>query len=743
MSTSSVAFELFHPRVQQWIWKAEWKDLRDIQEKAARPMLEGASDVLLASATASGKTEAVFLPLATLLAENERQPGVDVLYISPLKALINDQDTRITSIMEAIDVPVHRWHGDVAHSKKRKVVKEPEGVLLITPESLEALFVRRGDQVSRLFADLTAVVVDELHAYIGTERGRQLQSLLHRIELCLDRRVRRVAMSATLGDMVTAADFLRPGESGQVVLVQSDAVGQEVRLQIRGYLHKPSAIEHKEAEVVSSGGEVSLEDEISGDVIEISEHLYATLRGGRHLVFANRRADVELYSDLLRRASERYGVPNEFLPHHGSLDRTLREEAEDRLRESPGPATVIATTTLELGIDIGAVESIAQVGPPWSVMSMRQRLGRSGRRGDPAVLRIYVQEPAIDERTPPHDQLRSSIVQAIAMVRLLVERWYEPPPHGALHLSTLVQQVLSSIAQKGGIRAVETWRELCSSGPFRAVDRDAFARFLRCLAHHDLVVQTHDGEIVLGLMGERLVNDYEFYAAFVAGEEYRVVTGSKTLGSLPIHVPLIPGRYMIFGGRRWRIESVDDEKRIVYVLAASGGRPPLFGGTGAMIHDRVREEMRRVYQDNEIPPFVDARGRGLLIEGRETFRRFALDRGHLVDWGKSVVLFPWVGDRALHTLALWLGHWGLDASPEGEAVLIEKTSEEEVVATLEALVSEDAPSDVELARGVSNKVIEKHHRFLDEELLTTDYASSHLDIKGAVRAVRAMVGASD
>ena len=311
--------------------------------------------------------------------------------------------------------------------------------------------------------------------------------------------------------------------------------------------------------------------------------------------------EVELFADLLRRVSERANLTNEFWPHHGSLAREIREAAEEKLRSSR-PATVIATTTLELGIDIGAVDSIAQIGPPISVSSLTQRLGRSGRKpGAPSVIRIYVREQEISPRTPTNDQLRVSLVQTVAMIRLLLQRWVENPPPASLHLSTLVQQVLSLIAQHGGFRAPEAYLSLCSSGPFASVSRSDFAQLLRDMASHELITQTHDGTIVLDLPGERLVNHYDFYAAFTTPDEWRLIAGSRLLGTLPITSPLVVRSFLIFAGRRWRIVRIDEGRREVGLQHAPGGLVPRFDGHGALIHDRVREEMLRVYMDKDVP----------------------------------------------------------------------------------------------------------------------------------------------
>ena len=177
----SSAFERFHEGVRRWVWDQGWTALRPVQERAAEPILNGSTDVIISAPTAGGKTEAAFLPIASRLAEADLQ-GLGCVCVSPLKALINDQADRLTPLFERVGLPLTPWHGDVAQGRKQKLLQDRRGVLLITPESLEALFVLRGSQIPRLFQDLRYVVVDELHSFIDTERGRQLQSLLNRVE---------------------------------------------------------------------------------------------------------------------------------------------------------------------------------------------------------------------------------------------------------------------------------------------------------------------------------------------------------------------------------------------------------------------------------------------------------------------------------------------------------------------------------------------------------------------------------
>ncbi|MCB2261391.1 MAG: DEAD/DEAH box helicase, partial [Candidatus Thiosymbion ectosymbiont of Robbea hypermnestra] len=586
--------------VQRWLFKQGWRALRPVQAAATEPILGGKQDIVIAAGTAAGKTEAAFLPiLSRLNLEDEQglaESGCRVLYIAPLKALINDQYGRIEDMTEGMQIPVLRWHGDVGTAPKQAFTKRPDGILQITPESLEAILMRRGHQAPKLFGALRYMVIDELHAFIGSERGKQLQSLLHRIERLIGRHVPRIGLSATLGDPELAVAFIRPGS--KAILIEEKGGGSDIRLQLRGY--RASAPNMKVLAEGSPDG---------GDATEqIATHLFEVLRGSNNLIFANRRQQVEQLADKLRERSEKMRVPNEFHPHHGSLAKELREQVEDALKQETRPVTVVCTSTLEMGIDIGWMKSIAQVGVPPSVASMRQRLGRSGRRGEPAVLRIYLEEEKLSSQSSLSDALRVGTVQAAAMVRLLVRGWIEPPWIAGLHLSTLAHQILALIAQYGGITARHAWDILCADGPFANIEQTRFIELLRSMGTHELIEQSDGGLLLHGHLGERLAGHYSFYAVFPAPEEFVLYAGDKRLGSLPIDRPLLPDSYLIFAGRRWRVLRVDTERHLIELAPAPSGKaPPFNNGVGRLVADEIREEMRRLYLDDGEPEFLDSR----------------------------------------------------------------------------------------------------------------------------------------
>ncbi|MCF3500511.1 DEAD/DEAH box helicase [Stenotrophomonas geniculata] len=714
--SDSGAFHLLHPRIQRYLWAEQWEALREVQELAIPLVLRADQDVIIAASTASGKTEAAFLPALTHLLNTDEE-GL-IVYISPLKALINDQFERLQRLCEDLEVPVWPWHGDISGSTKQRFFKHPRGVLLITPESLEAMLCNRGTSVAAAFSKLIYIVVDELHAFIGSERGKQLQSLMHRIDVLLRRRTPRLGLSATLGDFSSAGRFLRAGPSPALVNAASN--DNALQLVIKGY-EEPGAPNGPEDEPTAPNA--------------VSQHLYRTLCGTNNLIFPNSRREVERYTHLLNRLSEQDGRPREFWPHHGSLSKEIRTDTEAALKQKERPATAVCTNTLELGIDIGAVKSIAQIGPPPSVASLRQRLGRSGRRkGEPAVLRGYVIENAIDADSPLETRLRLATVQTIASVFLLTQKWYEPPSVNGLHLSTLVQQLLSSIAQYGGLKAAQAYQLLCTDpGPFHGLSQDAFAELLRHLGQEQILIQDSSGLLLHGPVGDKLVNHYTFYAAFSVDEEFRIVASGKTLGTLPVSQLLSPDQRILFGGRTWLVEQVEDAQKTIYVAAAKGGNPPLFNGSGGQVHTQVRQTMRRLYQQELEPVFLDPTASRFLQEAQSAYFHLGMDGKLLLDQSSNLLLLTWLGDSANEAIACLLNAQGFVSQADRLGVEISKggRSLDDVIKVLGRIARTPAPSPETLLHSAKNLTTQKWDGLLPTRLLQRSYASLRLDLEEA------------
>ncbi|MCA9092496.1 MAG: DEAD/DEAH box helicase [Planctomycetaceae bacterium] len=428
--------ELLAEPIRRSLWRMGWQSLRPLQKQAISALLQDRGDLILSARTASGKTEAAFLPI---LSDISAQPlgSIRALYVGPLKALINDQFRRLEELCEYAEIPVHKWHGDVSGDRKRKLAERPGGVLLITPESMESLFINRSSLLTKLFHSLSFVVIDELHAMLGKERGSQLRSQLFRLQRHAVSEPRLIALSATMGDLDAAARWMRPDCPERVRILKDESGNKAIRYRIHSYLS-----DRRESD--------DLRDPERETPQQFHEDVYQNFRGSKNLIFANSKSMVETLTDRLNELGRSHGTGEEFLIHHGSLSREIREETE-RLMQADRAYTTVCSSTLELGIDIGNVRAVGQIGPCWSVSSLVQRLGRSGRHDHEAhQMRIFILAEAPDGRSTLEDRIYPDLLQSIAMTELMRERWVESPNVFPIDLSTLVQQVLSFIAETGG-----------------------------------------------------------------------------------------------------------------------------------------------------------------------------------------------------------------------------------------------------------------------------------------------------
>lgn len=711
------SFDRLHPEIRRWIRDEQWSELRPVQDSGVRAILSHERDVLIAAATAAGKTEAAFLPLLTRAADRAA-PGVSILYVSPLKALINDQHRRLDLLCERMGISLVRWHGDAPQGPKQRLRKRPEGVVLITPESIEALLLRRSDEARGLFGALDAIVIDELHAFLKGARGLHLASLLRRIDRLSGVRARRVGLSATVGDLGSAAAWMHPEDPSAVEVIEVNGGAPELKLQIRGY------VEPEE----SAGDELEQEQEQGGDALDqIADHLFSVLRGDNHLVFGGSRRTVEALSDRLLRRSDRTGVPNEFFPHHGSLSRELREELELRLKKGDLPTTAIATTTLELGIDLGSVKSVAQIGAPRSLASLRQRLGRSGRRkGAPAVLRIYVREQHVGRGADPLDRLRLEVVRAVASVRLLLARFVEAPGVDPAIATVAVHQVLSFIVQSGGVRADRLYDELCGAGPLSMLSGSDFIALLRWMARPDidLIEQAPDGALMLASEGEMATSQRDFYAVFDTDAEWTLVHGARTLGSIPISNVLAVGHLLGFAGRRWRVVDVDDPGKVLTVEAHASGRLPHFDRQSVEpIDDRLAAEMRAVLLDEDRPAYLDEAAYELLAEGRSVFDSLGLAACSMISSGKDTHVLTWRGTKMNGVLAIVLTAAGLECESHDVGVTVADIRPEEVAVILAQ--AGKGVSGIDLSCFVANLQVAKYDAYAPPDLLRKLWELGH------------------
>ena len=710
------AFDKLSRPIQKWIRGKNWQDLREIQKQAIHVIKGSDADLIISAPTAGGKTEAVFFPLLSqVIEDNSASTGFDILYIAPLKALINDQLRRLDEICKDVSIPVIPWHGDSSDAKKKKALTNPTGILLITPEALEAMFVLRGSEISHLFRGVRATIIDELHSIIDSERGVQVRSLLFRLEQALKRKVRKIGLSATLGEISLASRYLRQDDYESVAIIEDSTGISNLKLQLRGYIDSIKSIDSEET---------------TSALTSISNHIFNNLRGSNNLVFGGSKQNVEIISDRLAKLCENNKLPQEFYPHHANLTREHREFIEDRLRGENTPTTAVCTTTLELGLDIGSVKSVAQIGAPFNVASLRQRLGRSSRReGEAAILRQYVYEPKLNPNSNFAEKLRLRTIRAIAIIELLLEKWCEPPRPDALHLSTLVQQILSVISERSGATAQTLYKILCERGAFQQVSTKMFTDVLRCMGDKkvDLIEQTKTGLLLLGAKGEGLMSHFSFYATFQTTEEYRLVADGKVLGTIPISNIVIPGIMIIFSGRRWMITDVQDSERVIVVIPSNAGAPPKFGTDPGIVHDKVVEKMFELLENEVMPSYLNQVAAELLQEARESFVQMNFSKGRVASNGLGEWLIATrCGSVKATTLALALRSFGFNIQVfDG---FIEVMSNNTSLGLLEALELLTTNHKFNIFGGNVNLKSEKYHRYLNTFLLQQDALSSRLDV---------------
>jgi ATP-dependent Lhr-like helicase len=755
------AFTLLHPGVQKAIWSLNWKQLHQFQVQAINTVLQTEQHLVICAQTAGGKTEAAFLPILSRLAEKQYS-SVQAMYIGPLKALINDQFERLEFLCQHIDIPVHRWHGDVPANKKKALRESPGGVLLITPESLESNFINFGSFVSRIYQHLQFVVIDELHSFLSNVRGVHLRSLLARLVINAHCKPRIIGLSATLADPSAGCAFIAPDDPDSVDVI-NDTLGQrEVRFGMRAYLryaHWPNTPRLNPTQAQGLIEQVTTESFQNEHVLstrlsepkpgispapaaepdeldEIADDTLRAFKTSTNLIFGNSKQSLEILADRLHRRVRLEKWPNDpFVVHHGSLSKDLRSEAEELLK-SGKPTTALCSSTLEMGIDIGYVRAIGQLDPPWSVASMVQRLGRSGRReNDAAVMRMYVRDDSPCYKSTLTDLLFPNLLRAVALTRLMIGKWLEPVDAGQLHLSTLVHQILSCLKQTGGSIEPKLYQILVCEGPFRKVDRDQFRLVLRDLAQNELIEQMPQGELILAPAGERLTADADFYAAFQAPEEYSIRHGTEEIGKLQSSLVPPEEETLILGGRRWVVDEILHSSKIVVVSVSRGGKPPMFLGTSGEIHSRITEEMRAVLHDSDNPAYLDANGIVLLQAARQIATTSGLLRSDVLRCAGVIRWYPWVGTRALLTLGLHAKAAGIPHESDALSITYHFKSDDDFVKHL-CEVTNGNRTGTELAVLLPVKKIEKYDGFLSDALLDNRNACDYVDMGGAQAAAR-------
>ena len=735
-------FYRYAPFIQDYIFRSGWKSLRGVQNAAGEAIFMTDDNVLLTASTASGKTEAAFFPILTLL--DEEPPGsVGVLYIAPLKALINDQFGRLNELCEEAGIPVHRWHGDVSQSQKRRLLKKPSGILQITPESLESLMINKHMEIPSLFGDLRFIVIDEIHSLLRGDRGLQTFCLIERMCKLAGCHPRRIGLSATIGNPEAAGEFLAAG-SGRPTAIPRFESGKEVwRLSMEHFFNTdPQADEGKPVTA-----EAPPEEDPTDTAPKAADpglgYIFEHTRGKKCLVFTNSREECESVCQVLRQYCEAGHEPERFLIHHGNLSASYRESAEEEMKDDDSLMSVCATATLELGIDIGRLERAFHIDAPFTVSGFLQRLGRTGRRGEPSEMWFVMREDHPEARAMLPELIPWYLIQGIALIQLYIEeRFVEPPRVDRLPYSLLYHQTMSTLASCGEMTPAELASRVLTLACFHSVTADDYRLLLRHLLEIDHINRTENGGLIVGITGERVTNNYKFYAVFRENVEYTVHAGSEELGTIVKPPPA--GDKIAIAGRVWIVEEVDHKKREVYCSLVKGNIPAYFGDVAGDIHNRILERMFGVLSEEKKYPYLKRHAACRLQDARNTFLKAGMERRYLIPLGgKMWALFPWLGSYAFLALERFLkircgkrlGLKGLNPSRPYYMQFTMKVTEEEFykITEEEAAVEFDP---LELVYPGEVPVFEKYDEFVPEELVRKGFACGVLDIDGMKRRVR-------
>ena len=395
------------------------------------------------------------------------------------------------------------------------------------------------------------------------------------------------------------------------------------------------------------------------------------------------------------------------------------------MQEGRFPVTAICTSTLELGIDIGKVKSIAQIGVANSVSGLRQRLGRSGRRNEPSILRIL----SIDGERGLLDELRTNLFQNIAVVELLKEHQFETSSINNYHFSTLIQQLLSLIVSYESILAKEAWQYLCMNGIFNNVTSSVFLKLLHCLGEKKVISQLHTGEIIIGWVGEKIIRDIDFYATFMRTDDYTIldINGGR-IGI--IQGEPRKGDIIKLAAKHWKVEEVSKRNKTAYVHQTDKIGNLFFDGFGMEASPFIVEKMKEVYCSLDEYPYLDMNAKTQLKVGRNYFSQYALDSTSFIEYNERNTLFTWAGYRINHTIELILKQYLEDIEiEECNAIYIVGVTPSDISFVLK----QEKPKAVDLASLLvfELKLQYKYDYLLTDELLNMEYAKSCLDIDGA------------
>lgn len=524
------------PRLQEAIVsRLGWSSLRPVQEEAGAALLARKNAVVLAP-TAGGKTEASIFPMLSLLLEQPLD-GVGAIYLAPIKALLNNQGERLGLYTQMVGLDRFVWHGDTTDSERKQFLQEPADLLMTTPESLEVMLVSQRIDERKLFRNVRMMIVDEVHALAGTDRGAHLMSVMERVAAVSEHDVQRVGLSATVGNPDAILTWLRGTSKREGVVVDPPTGKTQRQLLIVRRPDLPS---------------------LARDAAKIA-------RGKKSLFFCQSRAMTEAVAESMR------GGGTEVFVHHSAVSKEERLLAEERFHKGTN-ACIACTSTLELGIDVGDLDLVLQAEAPDTVSSFLQRMGRTGRRAGKTANTTFFCES--DE----------AVLQATALIELARAGWVESVEAQDRCWPVLVHQLLALSLAHEGITADDTWAHLVKVPDFRGIHRAEFDRLVAWMLRDQSLVLL-SGRLLIGPKAERRFgrkNFMELYAVFTSPQSYAVEQDAGgQLGTLTQAFVdrLVEGvSCFLLGGRPWVVNLVNHSNRIVKVTPAPRGREPTWGG---------------------------------------------------------------------------------------------------------------------------------------------------------------------
>ena len=734
MTEADRIFSKFPDFIKEFIYRNSWTELRDIQLEAARVIFDTESNLLLSSSTASGKTEAAFFPIITdILSKEECANSISVLYIAPLKSLINDQFSRLDELLDMTGITVTHWHGDVGASHKTKLLKNPEGILQITPESLESMLMNRANDIPRLFGSLKYVVIDEIHSLIGSDRGNQVICHLSRLSRLIGHSPRRVGLSATIGDIDLAADWLGAGSCRDTAAPVPERKPLKWRLGLEHfYIQNPNEVQSRSSELSAApqedrGGRAMLDPGY--------EFLYDALDGRKALVFSNSREETEYVTATLRQICKARGDKDNFFIHHGNLSASLREDAERTMKDdSVLRAVTCATVTLELGIDIGRLDRVAQMGSPTTVSGFLQRLGRSGRRGSPPEMMMVYREETPLPNAPLPELIPWELLRGIGIIDLYSsERFIEPPNVKKMPLSLAFHQTLSILFSSGELTAKALAERVLSLPPLATLGRETYRALLVSMINNDFVEMTETKGLIVGMKGERILNSFKFYAVFKDSEDYTVRCNGEEIGTITTPPPV--GDRFALAGRVWEVKEVDLPSKLIFVKSVEGKMEISWPGDSGEIHTKLLLAMRDVLFNGKDYAFLGDNARERLNKARRVAKNARMDENMLVFLGgQSWVLFPWLGTRSFRTLKRFLQKYASelgisDIQSEGCCYITFKAKQDagnNFLFTVRSILERDGIDTFSLVNEGECPVFDKFDEYIPPEILRDAYAIDRL-----------------